>query len=230
MYIPRLVTRSVNTLRFSFFALILNALMAAGCSTVGELVQQNAAVGSGGVAVSLPYTLDIVTVDGERLRSPSLISGSYKLFLSEGYHHISLRYSDNWNAPDQAANNFTSLPVELSAEFKLDGVYLVDHLPINSAQEAELFSRDPEIWLLDEGNQKKILAKKIDASRKPLLGRLSNIAVSTPTDEDAQFEDGLEADKEVPESERLKSLKALWQNASEEEQKAFWMWIRSVPQ
>lgn len=161
-------------------------------------------LGEGDVSVIIPSALQLVQVDNQGVSGPDLHSGSYRLRLQSGEHQIAVRYVENWNDNEESGMIVESQPVVIRYDF-ISGQRLQLSLPnISDFDTAERFSENPRITL-KQGN----------------LVLATSHAVIT-----AEQHPNTEPSLIHYESNRLKAMKTLWQQASEQERTEFWLWLK----
>ena len=172
-------------------------------------------IGQGSSQIVIPAAMQLIQLDNREIQSPELPTGHYQLNLEPGNHQLVFQYLENWNDNDDAGMIVESEPVILRFDFVADNRYQLQIPTIRDYDEAITFSENIDIALQQNG---KLLARGIKASE--LTANSTNPHVvyrQSGNDEDK----GL-----IPfESNRLKTMKKLWTEATTEERKAFWMWL-----
>ena len=214
---------------------LLLALLLNGCTSLSG--PEQLVVGSAEITVDVPASLEILTVNGEPVTSPSKMTGSYALLLSKGKHNLEIRYSENWNSQDEAGHFIRWQPVLLSAEL-VDGYhYQLEYQRPSNREQAHAWADNPQIWLEKYPNKIAASATSEQASNAVVTSK----TMATPMPEQAnvverllnktstaQTAKAIAGDKETDQAV-LTGLKFYWQQASDAERKQFLQWLQTQP-
>lgn len=183
----------------AFIALLVSACSISSVQSESEL----RSIGNGNVEVLVPSSLKILAINGNKVDSPSLHEGQYRLLLEEGPQRIIVQYEENWNSRDEIGNIILWEPVAIENEFSAGQRYVLTHAPVREKDQAEALIKAPAVWLI--GAKQKITGQLVKGEKSTMQ--------YLPVDKDGQVS-------------RLQQLKAMWQDAQPEEREAFANWIR----
>lgn len=179
--------------------------------------------------IALPWSLDILTVDGKSVGRKAFESQEPKLIVLPGLHALEVRYSNIWDLSAEDHEKIQSQPVLLYLEAQAGHSYMLKHPPLDNVDAARTYAAQPKIWIVD--------AKTGDEVQAPLPGVTQHMppggsTAATPEAYATAITDAI-AKAVSPDAQRtatedsttLKLLKFWWNQASAEERSAFAGWI-----
>ena len=105
------------------------------------------------IVLSVPATINILSVNGQHYQSPSLIEGNYLISIPHGTRSLVAQYYENWNTIDESGNIIKWKPVKISYAFNSKSSYSLKHANVNDADDAENLVNTPEIWLSSDNKR-----------------------------------------------------------------------------
>ena len=181
--------------------------------------------------VSVPGPITVLSIDGQKVRSPSQETGHYELQLKPGHHLIAFRYELYWGTNDTGMM-VKSKQTGVDTVFAAGKTYEIRYKVPRNADEAYNYLTDFSATLLDRSSGQQLSSYEIDnldatlAAKKinadmPASAQLANTAPA-PTSTAPITADS--AVKEDP----LKRLKFWWLMANENERKQFSEWMKTA--
>ena len=192
-------------MRLFFITLLLSLNSFLHADDIGQTL------GQGNISILIPSSLQLIQLDDQTIDSPQLSSGTYQLNVQPGYHQLALQYLENWNDNDEAGMLVESAVAFIRFNFVADTNYRLTIPAIRDYDEAESFVANLDIRLQQNNTE---LSKAISRSELEQQTRKGWLMVNDQQAAPLPFE-----------SERLRNMKKLWQQATTEERKAFWIWL-----
>ncbi|MGH1484892.1 MAG: DUF2057 family protein [Cellvibrionaceae bacterium] len=204
-------------------------LLLSGCST-----QQNNKVifNDGSIEISVPAALEIYEVDGKSVRTPSLNNGNYLFYIPPGNHTMAVQYVENWNNDNDGSSASGRVvkwqPVGLKVNFKKGERYNINYTRPKNYETAISLKETPNITV--ESTKGEIISgETLDTPNlieSLLSGRFRYGAPSTGASQKLKAKNTQPVEKtNTKEPNTLNKLKSLWEKASDNEKRDFWIWL-----
>jgi uncharacterized protein YccT (UPF0319 family) len=190
-----------------FFALGFIALLAAGCSStsVHQMYEGPKRPTSETATLIVPFTIDLLELDGEKFESSPLLSSAKetRLELLPGEHVVVARYSSPYEEPQRAERPaWKTSPQQFTFNAEAGKIYRFDvDLPGTRGADGTTI-RDATIQIVMDASDRSVPPTAVAQAQVP------------PP----------EPKKKSKDSQALKNLKKAWFDATEEEQEQFLKW------
>lgn len=180
--------------------------------------------------LEVPYTLDILSVDGDDF-APGMtlkVHRGHRLVLAPGPHTITVRYRDFFETNTDDMVRVEGQPRRMSFELRKGRVYTIRHPSFDDPEEARSALNNMPLRIEEQRTgriESKTETVPNPRARFALVGEApKNSAAALPmTDEDMKPAAPAETESEGISSIDL--LKFWWNKATEEERSAFRKWI-----
>lgn len=153
--------------------------------------------------ITVPAELEVIQINGIDISSPSMESGSYIVEVPEGEHQLVIKYLKNWNDNEESGMILESSPIVIRYHFPENQHFSLSIPAIDDYDAAELFSENPVITLKKDNT---ILST-------------SKLLVTTENNSEKYSQTGFYG------NDRVKTMKKLWQQATELERAEFRQWL-----
>lgn len=179
--------------------------------------------------VEVPAAINVLSIDGKEVDSPSKDSGSYEVQLEPGHHLIEFRYELFWGT-FESGKLVKSKHTGVDAVFKAGDTYAIRYKKPQDADEAADFFSDFHATLVDLSTGKQYSSYEI----KDLAAMLATQQARTNSSTAAQATTTASAASAMPNAETatkadpVKRLKFWWLMANEQQRKQFTDWMKTA--
>jgi uncharacterized protein YccT (UPF0319 family) len=180
--------------------------------------------------VKVPAAITVRSIDGQKVKSPSMETGTYELQLEPGHHLIAFRYYLNWVTGDSGMM-VASKDVGVDTVFEAGKTYEIRYKVPRNADEAYDFMTSFDATLVDLSSGQQYNSYEIQnldtilaAKRLGVNATASQVGVPAATTTPAPT---LSADAAVKE-DPVKRLKFWWLMANEQQRKEFSQWMKTA--
>lgn len=153
--------------------------------------------------ITVPAELEVVQINGVDTDSPSMESGSYIIEIPKGENQLVIKYLKNWNDNEESGMIVESSPIVIRYHFPENQNFSLSIPAIDDYDTAESFSENPVITLKKDNT---ILST-------------SQLLVAPENNSEKYSQTGFY------DNDRVKTMKKLWQQATELERAEFRQWL-----
>lgn len=213
----------------------------AACSSVSGPVQFYAGVhrpDSETAHLHVPAALTVEKIDGKEVDVPSILAGSYNIFLLPGQHRIDFKYEFSWGseADDMLVKSDV---VSIRTMFNAGKDYELRYAVPSGKEQAWQMTRHFKATLMekDTGRQvASILAEKMNElpnaqaeayNSGAIPPKPKKVVTTSDNKTGIAVPSGITADKAAHE-DAVKRLKFWWLTATPQERKQFKAWMQSI--
>jgi len=191
--------------------------------------------------------IKLLEIDGEEYDNKFLNSGDTVLSLEPGYHEFRLRYEKIWDLDYDDFDPLQSEAEKISVAAESGSTHRIDHKPLSTYKEAKQFTFEPELFVVDTRNQKRVSPHQ---SEELMTSRVTQIQSYAGNGDSAQViaadsalvsssvattgtADAIETSRAahpVSQPQSLTMLQYWWKRTSVKDRRQFYQWIETTVQ
>ncbi|MBI1422405.1 MAG: DUF2057 domain-containing protein [Gammaproteobacteria bacterium] len=174
--------------------------------------------------VIVPAAITVLSIDGQSVNSPSILSGTYQVQLSPGFHLISFRYELFWGAQDTGIL-VKSKEVGVDTTFTAGSTYEIQYKVPQNARQANEYFFHFKATLVDMSTGKQSASYNIENLGATVVARKQQ---AMEAEQQASSPAPTLSAEAAANADPVKRLKFWWLLADPQQRKAFTDWMKTA--